>query len=268
MKFDIHTHHDRCGHAEGKIRDYVEAAISGGLSVIGISDHSPFFGSKEDQLKPHIAMAKSEFSNYINEVLSLKKEFEGEIDVLLGVESDYFPEYAEVYRKIYSNIPFDYIIGSVHFTGGASIFKKGRFEGLNEKQKVDVKEEYYRLIMESAKSNMFHILGHIDAMRGFYPDFSKIQTPKVDETLKVIGECGVAIEVNTSAKNKNAGGWYPDFDILERARYFGVEISFGSDAHIPGRVGDDWELVAAHLKEIGYKEWVYYKQKQKQVVSL
>ena len=52
MKFDLHTHHDRCGHAQGKIRDYIEAAITGGLSVIGISDHSPYFGSVEDRAQP------------------------------------------------------------------------------------------------------------------------------------------------------------------------------------------------------------------------
>lgn len=28
--FDLHTHHDRCGHARGIIRDYIEAAIDRG----------------------------------------------------------------------------------------------------------------------------------------------------------------------------------------------------------------------------------------------
>ena len=54
------------------IRDYIEAAIAGGLQVIGISDHSPYFGSPEDQAQPLIAMAKSEFPRYIEEVLATK----------------------------------------------------------------------------------------------------------------------------------------------------------------------------------------------------
>lgn len=61
MKFDLHTHHDRCGHAQDKIRDYIEAAIAGGLKAIGISDHSPYFGSPEDHAQPLIAMAKANF---------------------------------------------------------------------------------------------------------------------------------------------------------------------------------------------------------------
>ncbi|MBD0383396.1 histidinol-phosphatase [Paenibacillus sedimenti] len=268
MKFDLHTHHDRCGHAQGKIRDYIEAAIAGGLSVIGIADHSPYFGSTEDQAQPQIAMAKSEFPRYIEEVLQLKQEYKGKIDVLLGVESDFFPEHAEIYREEYKKYPFDYIIGSVHLSGGVSIFNRNRWKKLNDAQKVEHKEEYYRLIAESARAGMFHILGHIDAMKGFYPEFSNISTPKVNDTLKVIGECGVAIEINTSGNTKDVGGWYPSDEILERALHYGVEVTFGSDAHIPSRVGDEWNEVSAKLKEIGFKHWVYFKNQQKQVVPL
>src|SRR5699024_1452037 len=129
MKFDLHTHHDRCGHAIGGIRDYIDNAINNGLSVIGISDHSPYFASKEDQLKPNIAMAISEFQVYIDEVFSLQKEYKGKIDVLLGIESDYFPEHSELYAEIYKRVPFDYIIGSVHFCKGKSIFDRNLFKG-------------------------------------------------------------------------------------------------------------------------------------------
>lgn len=268
MKFDLHTHHDRCGHAKGKIRDYIEAAIRGGLSVIGISDHSPYFGSDADHPQPGIAMAKSEFPHYVNEVLQLKREYAGKIDVLLGVESDFFPEVAEAYREAYNKYPFDYIIGSVHLSGGVSIFNRNRWKGLSEKQKIEQKEEYYRLIQESARAGMFQILGHIDAMKGFYPEFSNIRTPKVNETLQVIGECGIAIEINTSGKTKDVGGWYPSDEILERALHYGVEVTFGSDAHIPGRVGDEWEQVGTRLKEIGFREWVYFKEMKRYAVPL
>ncbi|MCD1259724.1 histidinol-phosphatase [Paenibacillus athensensis] len=268
MKFDVHTHHLRCGHAQGDIRDYIEAGLAAGLSVIGISDHSPYFGSPLDHAQPGITMAKSEFPRYVAEVLRLKEEYAGRIDVLLGVESDYFPDVFDAYRAEYAKYPFDYIIGSVHQSGGVSIFNRNRWKGLSEEEQIAQKEEYYRLIQESARTGMFQILGHIDAMKGFYPPFSDIPTPKVDETLRVIGECGVAIEINTSGKTKTVGGWYPSDDMLERALHHGVEVTFGSDAHVPERVGDEWELVRKRLREIGFSEWVYYKQLQKQVVPL
>ncbi|AIQ65327.1 phosphoesterase [Paenibacillus stellifer] len=269
MKFDLHTHHFRCGHADGNIRDYIEAGIQNGLKVIGISDHTPYFGHPEDRAFPHIAMAKSEFANYVEEVLSLKKEYDGVIDVLLGIESDFFPEHVEAYRQVLNSYPFDYIIGSVHSTGGVSIFNKNRWKHLGAKEQIAVKTEYYRLIGESARSGMFQILGHIDAMKGNYPGFSDIPAPgPLDECLKIIGDSGVAIEINTSGKTKLSGGWYPSDDILERALRYGVPVTFGSDAHKPSRVGDELEQVAARLKEIGFTSWVYFKEQRQIEVPL
>jgi histidinol-phosphatase (PHP family) len=268
MKFDLHTHHYRCGHAEGEIRDYIESAIASGLVAIGISDHSPYFGSEEEHAQPLIAMAKSEFPKYVAEILRLKEEYKSQIDVLLGVESDFFPEFAEIYREVYAQYPFDYIIGSVHQVNAVSIFNRNRWKKHTEAQKVSVKEAYYDLIQQSARSGMFQILGHIDAMKGFYPAFSDIKTNIIEETLRVIGEYKIAIEINTSGKTKDCGGWYPSDEILERALFHGVEVTFGSDAHKPTRVADEWDEVAAKLKEIGFKQWVYFKQKQRQIVPL
>ncbi|MEK3733639.1 histidinol-phosphatase [Paenibacillus sp. FSL M8-0334] len=269
MKFDMHTHHFRCGHADGTIRDYIEAGIDAGLQVIGISDHTPYFGIPEEQPFPGIAMAKSEIASYVDEVLRLKKEYEGKIKVLLGIESDFFPEVAEVYRKALAAYPFDYIIGSVHQVNGVSIFNKNRWNKLSPAQKVADKEAYFDLIRQSARSGMFQIIGHMDAMKGNYPAFSEIIADEaIEETLKVIAECGLTIEINTSGKTKLCGGWYPSNAILEVAHFHGVQVTFGSDAHTPSRVGDEFEEVSRVLKEIGYTEWVYFEQKQKVAVPL
>ncbi|SFT00904.1 histidinol-phosphatase [Paenibacillus sp. BC26] len=269
MKFDLHTHHFRCGHADDNIEDYIKAGIKAGLAVIGISDHSPYFASDQEQPNPGIAMGKSEFVRYVEEVLRLKAKYEGTIDVLLGVESDFFPQHAQVYRDVYAGYPFDYIIGSVHQSRGVSIFNRNRWKNLSEEQHIDEKRHYYELIGQSARSGMFQILGHIDAMKGYYPAFSAIAADEaIDDCLKVIGESSVSIEINTSGKTKDAGGWYPSDAILERALHFGVTVSFGSDAHKPSRVGEDWELVAKRLKEIGFTEWFYYKNKKPVRVAL
>jgi histidinol-phosphatase (PHP family) len=268
VKFDFHTHHDRCGHARGSVRDYIEAAINKDLDIIGISDHSPYFASDDDQPYPHITMARSTFPEYVAEILQLKKEYKDKIEVLLGVESDFFPEHVDIYRSYYEKYPFDYIIGSVHHVDEISIFHKDRWEGLSQQEKMRTKENYYKLIEGSARSRMFQILGHIDAMKGVYPSFSSIQTAAIDQTLKVISEYDIAIEVNTSGKTKDCGGWYPADDILERALHYGAKITFGSDAHDPERVGDDFELVKQRLKEIGFKDWVFFREKKMQLASL
>lgn len=268
VKFDLHTHHDRCGHARGGIRDYIESGIEKGLTIIGISDHTPYFSSNEDHPYPYISMATSQFPEYVAEVLKLKKEYSGKIDVLLGIEADFFPEHVATYRTYFARYPFDYIIGSVHHVDGVSIFNKTRWDGLSSQEKIRTKETYYTLIEQSARSGMYQILGHIDAMKGYYPEFSSIQTVAVEHTLKIIAQCDIAIEINTSGKTKYVGGWYPSDDILERALHHGVKITFGSDAHDPHRVGDDFELVKARIKQIGFNEWVYFKARKRYAVKV
>lgn len=268
MKFDLHTHHERCGHAVGKIEDYIQAAINHDLQVIGISDHTPFFVSVEDQPNPGIAMAKSEFPNYIREVLRLKEMYQDQIEVLLGVEADFIPESIDRYQQELAKYPFDYVIGSVHQTDGKNVFDRRRWKGLTEADYVREKELYYSYIQQSAKCRAFDILGHIDVIKARCPYFDQVKTKIVDETLQVIAECDVAIEVNTSGKTKDCGGWYPSDEILERACFYGVTVTFGSDAHEPGRVADDWEKVRAFLKEIGYREWVIFRERKRVLLPL
>jgi histidinol-phosphatase (PHP family) len=267
-KFDLHTHNEMCGHAVGTIEDYVKAAIEKGLNIIGISDHTPYFHSEEDHPHPGITMARQDFTRYIEEVLRLKKKYASKIEVLLGIESDFFPDYSDVYKRFLDEQPFDYVIGSVHFVDDISIFKRGRWEGLTNTEKVKTKERYYHLIEQSARSGLFQILGHIDAMKGFYPEFSKIEIETMDHTLRVIGEHEIAIEINTSGKTKDCGGWYPTDAILERALYYNVGVTFGSDAHHPDRVGDEFEEVQKRLKEIGFKELHYFSNRQKRLVAI
>ncbi|MEI0737940.1 hypothetical protein VQ056_16805 [Paenibacillus sp. JTLBN-2024] len=45
-------------------------------------------------------MATSEFPAHVREVLELKREFAGQIEVLLGVEADFIPGSVDVYRKV------------------------------------------------------------------------------------------------------------------------------------------------------------------------
>ncbi|WP_239618217.1 histidinol-phosphatase [Cohnella mopanensis] len=270
MKFDLHTHHERCGHASGTINDYIVSAIQAGMQVIGISDHSPYFAHELDQPQPNIAMARSDFPNYIAEVLRLKEQYKEKIEVLLGVESDFYIDQIELYRKAYEPYPFDYIIGSVHQTRGVSIFNRNRWKGKDDDEQLDEKKHYYDLIRQSADSGMFQVLGHIDAMKGYYPAFADIQgaESEIDEALKAVAANDISIEINTSGKTKDVGGWYPSDALLERACHFGVDVTFGSDAHVPARVGDEWELVQKRLREIGFSRWVFFRQKQKVVVPL
>src|SRR5512135_486941 len=115
---DYHTHNLRCGHAQGQIEDYVKAAIKHGLTDIGISDHSPLYFLEGNDPQPGLAMAKDELDGYVEEVLQLKTRYAEQINVRLGIESDYIEGMEDEYRAILARYPFDYVIGSVHHVLG------------------------------------------------------------------------------------------------------------------------------------------------------
>ncbi|MER5812192.1 histidinol-phosphatase [Streptomyces sp. NPDC002033] len=258
---DLHTQHDRCGHATGSLRDYVLAAIDRGVHVLGLSDHAPMFASEEDQALPRVAMPKSEFPAYLAEALALKAEFEGRIEILVSAEADYLPGATEPYRRALSGLPLDYVIGSVHMFEGRDIFDTTRWESVAEGELPLVKARFFREVAASARSGIFHVMGHVDALKGNHPVLGAVPAPAAtDEMLRAIRDCGVVMELNTSGGTKKCGGWYPEPEVLERAHHFGVPITFGSDAHVPERVADQYEEAVEVLRGIGFRTWTVFRR--------
>ncbi|GGG58938.1 histidinol-phosphatase [Paenibacillus radicis (ex Gao et al. 2016)] len=263
MKFDFHTHHERCGHASGSVRDYIEAARNNGLHMIGISDHTPFFAASEDRPSLTGSMAKSDFPGYIQEVLALKKEFAGSIEVLLGIEADFLPEHLDLYREVIASHPFDYVIGSVHDFAGIGIYDSEYWESLSPERKLETKNLFYDYIAQSAKSGLYDILGHVDSLNRYFYGYSELRTEAADRTLKTIADSDVVIEINSSDDN-----WVPDGYFLERAFHYGVKVTFGSDAHEPERVGEHFEAIGKQLYDIGYREWAVFRNRERFMVPI
>ncbi|MEK4058170.1 MULTISPECIES: histidinol-phosphatase [Paenibacillus] len=266
--FDLHTHHERCGHAVGLLERYIENAISKEIKILGISDHSPYFFSEEDRPFPGLAMAKSEFFKYVEEIIRLKKKYEDRIELLIGVESDVFKEHIDLYGQIYSRFPLDFVIGSIHFTSPSCIMRGLDWSIASEEEREAEFRRFIELIQLTVQSEWVNIIGHMDRFNRGYQSFTDLYKPHIAPTLKMMAERGVAMEVNTGGFRTALEDWYPAMDVIEQAHYYGVEITFGSDAHKPERVGNEWEQVRDTLEHIGYKRWVIFKQRKPYYLDL
>ncbi len=118
---DYHVHTARCGHAGGETREYVLSALERGLVEIAITDHIPLYFLDGEDPDPGIAMTAAELPGYVEEVLSLRDEFAGRIDVLLGIEADYADGREGELSEILSRYPWDVVLGSVHWVAGGWI---------------------------------------------------------------------------------------------------------------------------------------------------
>lgn len=249
MLVDYHTHH-RCGHAGGDLNDYVEVARAKGLLEIGLSDHSPIYHLGDDpHPRPGTAMSRFEFASYVREMHEVRDRFAGRIPVRLGVESDYVLGWDDHYRTLWRRYPLDYVIGSVHWLGEWSIFSpelpRGRTPG-------DIYEEYLLTTQAAARSGAYDILGHLDCLktRGHVPDLSI--TPRLEETVRVIADSGVAVELNTSGWRKGLGEPYPREELLALCCHHGVPVTLGSDAHRPDQVAAAFPEAVELLERVGY----------------
>ncbi|PYE49010.1 histidinol-phosphatase [Deinococcus yavapaiensis] len=248
---DYHTHHRRCGHASGSLRDVVEAALEQNLHAIGLSDHAPMLFLPGDHPQPGTAMAKSEFGAYVREMHDLKSEYAERVVVNVGVEADYVPGSVDDYRALLAGGDFDYVIGSVHFIDGWHLFQEQRPDGVTRE---DLWDRALVLTREAAETGLFSILGHLDVLKtkGHLPD--RVDTPRLHETLDAVADLGVAMELNTSGWRKSANECFPSLAILKLAAKRGIPVVLGSDAHRPEDVAADFPRAAALLREAGYGE--------------
>jgi len=266
LKVDYHTHHYRCGHAKGKLEEYVEAAIAAGFSEIGLSDHSPIYHLGDDpQPRPQTAMSRLELPNYIQAIIDVREKYKDRINVKLGVESDYILDYDEHYRTLWASYPLDYAIGSIHWLDEWSIFERRLPKGSSVDE---VYNTYLHWTQRAAKSGAYDIIGHLDCIktRGWMP--TPAITPLLDETVRVIAESDVAIELNVSGWRKPIADSYPRKELLERCQHYGVPVTYGSDADETSQVGLFWNEAVKLLREVGYREIASFTARKRTMLPL
>ena len=85
MLANYHTHTFRCQHAVGEDRQYVEAAISHGMKVLGFSDHCPWVF--DDGYVSGTRMSPSQLDGYFTSLTDLRAEYAGDIRLYIGFEA-------------------------------------------------------------------------------------------------------------------------------------------------------------------------------------
>ncbi len=83
---NYHTHTPRCRHAQGTEREYIEAAIRAGIRTLGFSDHAPMLF--DDGFVSDFRMLPEETEDYVRTLLQLKREYAGEIEILIGYDQN------------------------------------------------------------------------------------------------------------------------------------------------------------------------------------
>ncbi|MEK3772103.1 histidinol-phosphatase HisJ [Paenibacillus sp. FSL R5-0887] len=272
MHIDYHTHHERCGHAVGKLEEYVQRGIELGLQQLGLSDHLPLIHVDPASYYPEMAMPMAELPRYVEECLTLKERYRGVIDLRVGLEADYIEGYEEQIREILSPYPWDYLIGSVHFLGEWDITDHRQVHGWEGKDALQVYRLYYDAVKKSALSGLYDIIGHMDVIKRFgYGPQTPEGTAEVRalelETLKVIADSGIAMELNASGLTKPCAEMFPAEHLLQEALKLGIPLTLGSDAHDPAKLGDGLQEARSMLWQTGFRELAVFEGRRRTTVQ-
>ncbi|MEW5894496.1 MAG: histidinol-phosphatase HisJ [Candidatus Omnitrophota bacterium] len=255
---DYHIHTPLCGHALGEPFEYAEQAVRIGLREIGFSDHAPFIKHP----LPGITMTTSELPLYHRMIERVRGEYTGRLTVKIGLEVDFVPGYEDKTSGMLSQYPYDYIYGSVHF------INEWAFDSPDERAKWGssdinaVYREYYQLLQAAASSRLFDIMAHVDLVKKFGHRANVSMDGEIRETARIFKESNACIEINTSGLRKEAGEIYPALQALTIYAEEGVQIVFGSDAHLVQDVGKDFNLARDLAIKAGYREYVTLKDRK------
>ena len=95
MIANYHTHTKRCNHAFGEDSDYINKAIEKGVNILGFTEHMP---SKE--LGEEYRLPMDMLNEYLDTFQKYKEIYKDKIEILVGLECEFFCENIEFYKKL------------------------------------------------------------------------------------------------------------------------------------------------------------------------
>lgn len=224
MLANYHTHTKRCRHASGEDREYVEAAIKAGIRILGFSDHCPWVFPRKDFVSG-MRLTAAETEGYFYSLESLKKEYEKDIKIYIGFESEYCPELMEAQTALLKQYPLDYMILGQHFLGP-------EYDYLYTGQQTEEEERLRRYVdtaIEGLSTGKYLYMAHPDLVN--YIGSEEIYHKHIKRLCEALKAADIPVEINMLGLAE--GRHYPCEKFLKVAQEVGNKAIIGMDAHAP-----------------------------------
>ncbi|MEM7184572.1 MAG: histidinol-phosphatase [Spirochaetota bacterium] len=255
---NYHTHTYRCKHAIGDVADYAQEAVKQGITVLGMSDHTPL----PDDRWPSVRMHLSELEGYVAAIDSAQKKFLG-IKVLKGMECEFAPEYVNFYQEILlDKYSFDYLIGAPHFVPGIEGWKNS-YGGVKSPRDL---RAYSNYMIDTMRSGLFAFIAHPDLFGNSYLEWDENTIACSRDIFSAAEELHIPLEINGYGLRKpkidtpnGQRRMYPLLPFWELARDYDIQVIVNSDAHKPkdvaANMGEAIQIAESNdllVTELGY----------------
>ena len=270
MKADMHTHSQFSHDSICVIEEMCLFQMQRGTKIFAVTDHCDIASFCQYDVFAPIKEA-------LEEVVALKKRYDGRCLILSGVEIGegfWFPEQC---KKIHDLALYDVIIGSVHCVKCKDLemaYSRIDFSLLDREKIYKYLDCYFRDMITMLQTEDFDILAHltcplryIEGKYGIQLDLKRFEE-KISTILKTVVERKIALEINTSSYD-TLHDFMPGREIIEKYyRMGGRLVTLGSDAHIAEHASYKFENVVQALKEVGFENICYYQNRNRKEISL
>lgn len=239
MDYNLHTHTFRCGHAEGKDEEYVLCAIKNGYKTLGFSDHIPL--KFEDGYESSFRVQMNSVEDYFSSLNNLKEKYKDKIEIFIGFETEYYPDYFEKMLSDAIKWEAKYLILGPHFYIPENLKNSQHiYSGTSD---LTLLEEYSTSVVNAMKTGKFTYVAHPDMFN--YNGDKKSYQRAIKKICVASRELNIPLELNfLGIREKRI---YPNESFWEVAGKEKALVTFGCDAHSPDAVYNEQALEKGKL---------------------
>jgi histidinol-phosphatase (PHP family) len=234
-------------------------AVAVGLPAVAFTEHVDFTEWGEHDHPPAGAQIAArrrvlpvDVDGYLASIERCRHQFP-QLRVLSGIEAGEPHHFAGSVAAVLASGRFDRVLGSLH-----SILHDGQLVYANhvfrsQPAAVVVRAYFAELLRLVEGSDVFEVLAHCDYPRRYWPAAREGQYREADfeeeyrTVFRALAASDRPLELNTSSPLASVTlmrWWYEEG---------GGAVSFGSDAHVPLRVGDKFEVAVDIVEAAGFR---------------
>lgn len=192
-----------------------------------------------------------------------------DIKIRAGIEMDNDPETsAEGHKWVEKNYDkLDFVLGSVHFVEGFPFDHPHYIKEYENHDINDLYRKYYKGLQTIAKTGLVDSMAHLDLIKIFKFFPTEAMEDIYNETLDVIKEADISMEISTAGLRKPIGEIYPSKELIKMAQDKGISFTIAGDAHTAADLCHNYDKLEALLREMGINQVAVYEKHQKTLVN-
>ncbi len=212
-----------------------------------------------------------DYAAYMADIERARDRYGDRLVILSGAEVDFNTRIADEVKTFIASHEFDFVIGSVHYGDLGEIIFPRYF---NERSIEDVIVAYLEQIHAAVETGWFDTIGHIDLPKRYAPLSAGEYIPQrysaeLNAVFRTMIDRGQTFEINTSGLRQAPKTSMPGPQIVALYTSLGGRaVTIGSDSHVPGTIGADFERTLSMLKFLGVEEISTFRQRRRTNVPI